>query len=93
MITVPIPDVSWGYEFHQLDYIAVEPYDSYLEDEDETVQKFAVVAWGLDADGCLPWEEPQFRGRFVEYFDTKQEAIELAEKYAQMLGVSYKVEV
>ena len=99
MINIPIPNLACQYRFERLDYFTVEPYtDSYEEEkEDGDIEifyesKFAVVAWGLDTDNVLPWEKPRFCGRFLDWFDTKSEAIDLAYKYSRLFDVPYKIE-
>lgn len=99
MINIPIPNLACQYRFERLDYFAVQPYtDSYEEEkEDGDIEivcesKFAVLAWGLDTDNVLPWEKPHFCGRFLDWFDTESEAIDLAYKYARLFNVPYKIE-
>lgn len=91
MTEVKLPGLSVSYRFERLDYFTVEPYEDSYETEDGEIgcdYKFAVVAWGLDTDNVLPKGKAHFCGRFIDFFDTEEEATELATQYAEKYKVS-----
>lgn len=97
MTIVKVPETVLEYRFERLDYIAIEDHEyQYLEDwDDDEVQigsDFAVVAWGLDTDNVLPWEQPQFCGRYVSFHDSKEDAVQAAAKLAEELSVPVHME-
>ena len=99
MINIPLPGLASQYMFERLDYFAVQPYTDYYEEEKEDGDieigcdyKFAVLAWGLDTDNVLPKGKPQFCGRFLDFFDTEDEAIDLAYKYSRLFKVPYQID-